>query len=87
MVAPGVSDADERFAMIGIDPQTSVVSRVSAAMSGPQARQLLIARGETRWCVESRLALARTQWAGAECERQLAPTIRPMARRAPGAVE
>jgi hypothetical protein len=85
LVAAAAREADERFTLVSVDPAAGQVRHFSPVLSGPQVRQLLDARGEDAWCITARFALARQQWADAECHTQMRWTAKPKLSAAGGA--
>ena len=71
LLAAAADETEERYTLVSIDRTSGRVRHWSAPISGSGVRQLLMARGEDAWCINARVALARQQWADADCHTQL----------------
>jgi hypothetical protein len=77
LLAAAADETEERYTLVSIDQASGRVRHWTAPISGSGIRQLLIARGEDAWCINARVALARQQWADADCHTQLRTVLSP----------
>ena len=71
LVAASAAEAEERYTLVSIEPEAGQVRHWTSPISGSGIRQLLTKRGEAPWCIDARVAIARQQWADADCHSQL----------------